>query len=211
MQRRFISAGLTLRRLHDITGQTNSDRDGAPANTTPRRHVAHVRRFAGIRLRALATLVMTTRYFAADPSELRLSVSAVVRRAERGHEILLMKRSDNAHWGLPGGYVEPGESVVAATQREVREETGFEIALGRLVGVYSDPHTQVIEYDGSARVHAVNLCFDAVAGASGEPTTPDEVLEVGFFGTDTLPQPFVPIHEIRVVDAMSGEASARVR
>ena len=61
----------------------------------------------------------------------------VVRRPDRPREILLMRRSDNRHWGLPGGYVEPGESVVVATEREVREETGYEIEVGRLVGVYS--------------------------------------------------------------------------
>ncbi|HBZ70517.1 MAG TPA: hypothetical protein DEP35_12620, partial [Deltaproteobacteria bacterium] len=64
----------------------------------------------------------TTRYFASDPSEVRLSVSAVVWRAPRARELLLMQRSDNGFWGLPGGYVEPGESVLEATRREVREE-----------------------------------------------------------------------------------------
>ena len=98
---------------------------------------------------------MTTAYYAEEPQEVRLSVSAVVRRRGEAREILLMKRSDNAHWGLPGGYVEPGESVEVATQREVREETGYEIEVGRLVGVYSDPGSQVIEYEGGRRVQAV--------------------------------------------------------
>ena len=80
---------------------------------------------------------MTTAYFAEDPQEVRLSVSAVVYRPESEREILLMKRSDNALWGLPGGYVEPGESVEVATEREVREETGYEIDVGRLVGVHT--------------------------------------------------------------------------
>lgn len=151
---------------------------------------------------------MTTRYFATDPTEVRISVSAVVRRCHRSHEILLMRRSDNAHWGLPGGYVEPGESVVVAAEREVREETGYEIEVGRLVGVYSDPRTQVIEYRDRRRVQAVNLCFEAVAGSLGEQITPDETLETGFFATSQLPEPFVPIHRMRVEDA---EAAGEVR
>ena len=153
---------------------------------------------------------MTT-YFATDPTEVRISVSAVVRRNEDSREILLMRRSDNRHWGLPGGYVEPGESVVVATAREVREETGYEISVGRLVGVYSDPSTQVIEYDDRRRVQAINLCFTAVAGAKGAPTTPDETLDVGFFDAEELPQPFVPIHQIRVSDAARGSLEVLVR
>lgn len=152
-----------------------------------------------------------TRYFATDPTEVRISVSAVVRRQEDSRQILLMRRSDNRHWGLPGGYVEPGESVRVATEREVREETGYEIAVGRLVGVYSDPGTQVIEYDDRRRVQAINLCFRAVAGAQGVPTTPDETLDVGFFDTEALPRPFVPIHEIRVSDASRESAEVWVR
>ena len=152
---------------------------------------------------------MTTRYFATDPTEVKISVSAVVTRRQKPGEILLMRRSDNEHWGLPGGYVEPGESVVAATEREVREETGFEIEVGPLVGVYSDPKTQVIEYEDRRRVQAINLCFTAIAGEQGELTTPEETLEIGFFDTGALPQPFVPIHEIRVLDAAQDGVSVR--
>ena len=154
---------------------------------------------------------MTTAYYAEDPQEVRLSVSAVVRRRGEAREILLMKRSDNAHWGLPGGYVEPGESVEVATQREVREETGYEIEVGRLVGVYSDPGSQVIEYEGGRRVQAVNLCFEAVVHSHGELITPEETLEVGFFDTRDLPEPFVPIHQLRVEDALESRDMARVR
>jgi ADP-ribose pyrophosphatase YjhB (NUDIX family) len=124
--------------------------------------------------------------------------------------ILLMKRSDNEHWGLPGGYVEPGESVTVATQREVREETGYEIEVGRLIGIYSDPVSQVVEYPDRRRVQIVNLCFEAIAGSQGDLGTPDETLELGFFGTDALPKPFVPIHEIRLSDA-STRADVQVR
>ena len=152
-----------------------------------------------------------SRYFAGDPTEVRLSVSAVVRSRPGAREILLMRRSDNGHWGLPGGYLEPGESVAQAAQREVREETGWRVELGRLVGVYSDPSRQVIEYPDRRRVHAVNLCFEALARDPGELGTPDEVIGVGFFAVDSLPEPFVPIHAIRVEDCFAGDAAVRVR
>lgn len=153
---------------------------------------------------------MTT-YFAADPTELRLSVSAVVRREAGAQEILLMRRSDNGLWGLPGGYVEPGESVSEAAAREVQEETGWTIRLGRLVGLYSDPRRQVIDYGDGSRVQAVNLCFDAVALQPGLPTTPDETLDTGFFPWDELPEPFVPIHTLRIEDAFHGQLECHVR
>ena len=152
-----------------------------------------------------------TTYFASDPTEIRLSVSAVVRREPGGNEILLMQRSDNLYWGLPGGYVEPGESVVEACAREVHEETGWSVAVGRLCGVYSEPSRQVIDYGGGRRVQAVNLCFDAHAVAPGEPTTPEETLQIAFHARDALPEPFVPIHQIRVADAFERGAAARIR
>jgi ADP-ribose pyrophosphatase YjhB (NUDIX family) len=115
-----------------------------------------------------------------------------------------MRRSDNGLWGLPGGYVEPGESVVEATEREVLEETGCRIRVGRLVGVYSDPARQVIAYADGRRIQAVNLCFEAVALGRGEPTTPHETLDTGFFAPEALPGPLVPIHTIRIADATEG-------
>ena len=152
-----------------------------------------------------------TRYFASDPTAVRLSVSAVVRRVPGGEEILLMQRSDNGMWSLPGGHVEPGESVTAAVQREVLEETGWRIALGRLVGVYSDPARQVVETVRGERIQLVNLCFDALAIEQFTPSTPDEALAMGFFPRSQLPEPMVPIAGIRIEDSFAGGAAARVR
>src|ERR1051325_4042675 len=71
-----------------------------------------------------------------DDMVIRPGVSAVVLTPEG---LLLQRRSDNGLWGLPGGGVEPGESVSAAIVREVREETGLDVTPVRLVGVYSAP------------------------------------------------------------------------
>jgi ADP-ribose pyrophosphatase YjhB (NUDIX family) len=142
---------------------------------------------------------------------IRLSVSAVVWSDGPGSSLLLMQRSDNAAWGLPGGYVEIGESVTAAAAREVLEETGVQVELGRLVGVYSDPAQQVIAYPDGRRVQAVNLCFEARPIAAGEPTTPAETLATGYFAPDALPEPLVPIHQIRIRDARDGDPFVRIR
>jgi ADP-ribose pyrophosphatase YjhB (NUDIX family) len=151
-----------------------------------------------------------TRYFASNPTVVRLSVSAVVRRVRGGEEILLMQRSDNGMWTLPGGHVEPGESVTAALLREVLEETGWQIEPGRLVGVYSEPARQVVEMGGE-RVQLVNLCFDALAIEQFTPTTPDEALSIGFFPRGGLPEPMVPIVGIRIADSFAGGEAARIR
>jgi ADP-ribose pyrophosphatase YjhB (NUDIX family) len=132
-------------------------------------------------------------------------------RGERDGAILLMQRADNGHWGLPGGHVEPGESVTEATLREVREETGWQIEVGRLIGVYSDPAHQTVGH-GAERPQLVNLCFEArVVGEAGPPTTPEETLAVGFFASTDLPEPFVPIHAIRIQDAELGSRETLVR
>lgn len=68
-----------------------------------------------------------------------ISVAALVLIRD-GDSVLLVKQSYNDHfWSLPGGGVEPGESVDQAAIREVREETGLEVCLKRVVGIYSKP------------------------------------------------------------------------
>lgn len=152
-----------------------------------------------------------TKYFASDPEELQASVSAVVWREPGSSDLLLLRRSDNGHWCLPGGRMEPGESVHDAARREIREETGFEVSLGRLVGVYSDPAFMVVERQDGRRVQYLNLCFEAHAvGVPGPLGTPEESLEVGFFAHDALPEPFVPVHHVRIRDALE-RAAVQVR
>lgn len=103
-------------------------------------------------------------------NSLVVAVSAVVRDEE--DRLLLIKRTDNDLWSIPGGGMEPGETVSAAVVREVREETGYQVEPTRLVGVFSDPRHVVAYDDGEVR-QAFSLCFECKV-ASGEPQTSDE-------------------------------------
>ena len=139
---------------------------------------------------------------------IRPSVSAVIFDGEG--RVLLQRRTDNGQWGLPGGSVEIGESVKAAIVREVQEETGLTVEVARLVGVYSDPSFQVVAYPDGRVVHYVNICLEChITG--GALTTSAETLEVGFFPGTALPEPFVPLHRIRVQDALAREEHAFIR
>lgn len=93
-------------------------------------------------------------------NSLVVAVGAVVRN-DRG-EILLIERTDNGLWALPGGAQEIGESVTDAVRREVREETGIEVEVTGLTGVYSDP-AHVIAYDDGEVRQEFSLCFAARA------------------------------------------------
>ena len=68
------------------------------------------------------------------------SVNVVVAAA--AGDILLIRRTDNGNWALPGGAIDLGESVAQAACRETLEETGIECAITRIVGIYSDPQAR---------------------------------------------------------------------
>lgn len=87
-------------------------------------------------------------------------------------EILLERRSDNGRWGMPGGVQELGESITQTVVREVREETGIDVEVTGIVGIYTDPGHVIAFSDGEVR-QEFSLCFRArpVGGAvevSGE-------------------------------------------
>lgn len=138
----------------------------------------------------------------------RPSVSAVI--FDRRGRLLLQRRSDGGQWGLPGGSVEIGESVSAAIRREVAEETGLDVAVGRVVGIYSDPRRQVVRYPDGNVWHYVNVCFEcAVRG--GALQLSDETLALRYFAASGLPRTLLPNHRIRIRDACRRRVTAFVR
>jgi 8-oxo-dGTP pyrophosphatase MutT (NUDIX family) len=128
-----------------------------------------------------------------------------------GGRVLMQRRDDTGRWGLPGGGVEPGESVRAAVVREVREETGLDVEPLRLIGVYSDPaHHQVVTYPDGNVIHYVSSVFEcAVRG--GRLTCCRETLELGWFDPDALPEDIMLISTVRIRDALARQVGAFVR
>ena len=108
--------------------------------------------------------------------------------------VLLIRRVDNALWALPGGGMEPGETVTGCAVREVQEETGIDIEVTALVGIFSNPDHVVAYPDGEVR-QAFSIC---VRGRiiNGTIRTSDESTDVDWIPRDQLPQ--LDIHpEIR--------------
>jgi ADP-ribose pyrophosphatase YjhB (NUDIX family) len=105
--------------------------------------------------------------------------------------IRLQRRSDNALWSIPGGAMEPGESIAQTVVRGVKEETGLDVEPEALVGIYSNPH-HVIEYaDGEVR-QQFSVCF-ACRIVGGELAVSEESTEVGFFAPAEIEA--MPMHE----------------
>ena len=74
----------------------------------------------------------------------------------RKRKILLVCRADSGTWCVPGGYMEPGESVTEGCMREVWEETGLHVHVEHLIGVYNNPHI-LLEYQDGNRWQIVAL------------------------------------------------------
>lgn len=119
---------------------------------------------------------------APEPNSLVVAASAVVVDDEG--RLLLHRRSDNAQWSIPGGAMELGERIAETAIREVREETGLEVDISQLVGIYSDPGHVVAYSDGEVR-QQFSICF-ACRVVGGQEATSDESLEVAFFPPDQI-------------------------
>lgn len=127
------------------------------------------------------------------------------------HHVLLQKRADVGLWGIPSGHVEPGETVQMAAVREVKEETGLHVAIEKLIGVYSDPDSQIFHYPNGKIVHFITTCFQAriVDGALSSHSS--ESLDVQFFPIDALPDNLLTMHPKWLEDALQNQAAAFIR
>ncbi|GCE27705.1 putative MutT/NUDIX-like protein [Dictyobacter alpinus] len=110
------------------------------------------------------------------------ATSAIVTNSKG--EILLQRRVDNQQWGLPGGTMEPGESIVQCLIREVKEETGLDVQPAYLIGLYSDPAHVIAYTDGEVR-QQFSMCFYCIL-QGGTLKASAESTQIGFYAVQTL-------------------------
>ena len=92
-------------------------------------------------------------------------------------EILIIRRTDNDNWAVPGGAIDLGESVAQAAVRETREESGIECEITGIVGIYSDPK-HVLLYTSNGEVRQEFSIVLTARPLSGQPTPSSESSEV---------------------------------
>ncbi|GAB6036278.1 NUDIX hydrolase [Fundidesulfovibrio butyratiphilus] len=109
------------------------------------------------------------------------TVDIVIHAPGRG-VVLVSRVNPPLGWALPGGFVDEGETVEQCAIREAREETGLDVELTGLLGVYSDPARD-------PRMHTLSVVFTAQAVDPSRLKAGDDAAQAAFYPLDALPHP----------------------
>ena len=107
-------------------------------------------------------------------------------------EVLLQQRGDTGRWGFPGGALELGETPEMAAIREAREETGLEVEVGDLIGLYTDCD---MKYASGDQAQSIMIAYELKAVGGALRCDDDETLELRYFPLDQMPPLFCRQHE----------------
>ncbi|MFC4560139.1 NUDIX hydrolase [Virgibacillus kekensis] len=110
---------------------------------------------------------------------------------DNSNRILLIKRTDDGNWCIPGGAMDMGESVEETARREVYEETGLSVGQLKLLNVYSGEQQHHI-YPNGDEVYFVNVIFSSSLFQGNLRTDGDESKEAAFFSLNNLPANISP-------------------
>ena len=119
----------------------------------------------------------------------------------RDGKLLLGKRKSARHdgeWGVPGGHLEEGESILGCAARELKEETGIKASRFKLAVIANDPHQEEFHY-----LHFAFLAEDAEGEA--QLAEPDECYEWGWFDLQNLPEPLFIGHKRFIKGFIDGD------
>src|SRR6478735_2358341 len=117
--------------------------------------------------------------------------------------IALVHRRDNGLWALPGGGMELGESIEDCAVREVKEETGLDVEITGLVGVYTSPN-HVMKYDDGEVRQQFSLCFKTNL-LGGELAFDSESTDIAWVAQDAIAElPMHPSMKLRIDHFLEG-------
>ncbi|OLR90389.1 NUDIX hydrolase [Actinokineospora bangkokensis] len=119
---------------------------------------------------------------APEPNSIVVAVTAYIENEDG--DLLLIRRTDNDLYAIPGGALEYGETLSGTVIREVKEETGVDVEVTALIGAYSNPNHVIAFTDGEVR-QEFSLCFRATP-TGGELRTSTESKEVLWVKPDEL-------------------------
>ncbi|MFI6308370.1 NUDIX hydrolase [Amycolatopsis thailandensis] len=125
------------------------------------------------------------------PKANSIAVAVSVFIQDDDGRILMIRRTDNDLYSIPGGQLELGETLAQAAVREVREETGIECEVTGVVGLYSNPN-HVIAYDDGEVRQEFSICFRANL-LGGDLRTSSESKEVHWISSSKLSE--LNVHE----------------
>ena len=141
--------------------------------------------------------------------ELRPGASALIFDEAR-ERILMTQREDNSRWCLPGGGMDPGESAAETCVREVLEETGLEVRVTKLVGIYTTPDL-LIEFPDGNKIQPVAFSFEAEI-TGGELGLSNETIAFGWYTVAEIEAMDTMEHHItRILDALKNVPEAVYR
>jgi 8-oxo-dGTP pyrophosphatase MutT (NUDIX family) len=126
-----------------------------------------------------------------------LNFSGAIITNDKG-EVLLQKRSDKEDiWGLPGGAMEVGESIEETAIRELKEETGLDIQVDYLIGVYSKYFT---EYPNGDKAQSICYLFKGNVVNGVLSCDNEETFDLRFFDKNSIPKLFLQQHTDMIND-----------
>ncbi|WP_341925446.1 NUDIX domain-containing protein [Nocardioides psychrotolerans] len=120
-----------------------------------------------------------------SPLPVLVAAGVLVRRDDL---LLLQRRGDDRTWGVPGGALEPGETLEQTARRELLEETGLTAGALTLLDVYSGPDFRV-RYPDGFEAYVVGATFETSDVAGSLTVDGEETLELGWFPVSSLPAP----------------------
>lgn len=107
-------------------------------------------------------------------------------------EVLLQRRGDTNKWGFPGGAIELGETPEMAAIRETKEETGLDVEVGKLIGIYTDCD---MKYASGDEAQSICIAYELEVLGGELFCDREETLELKYFSLNELPELFCKQHE----------------